>query len=42
MTAAAAPECQRCHRPVVVNAAMYHASERMHRACFHYEFEHDG
>lgn len=42
MTDAHALECQRCHRAVVINAAMYDAFDRMHWLCFHYEFEHDG
>jgi hypothetical protein len=33
-------ECQRCHRPVHVNAAEYEVFERMHYVCFHYEFGH--
>jgi hypothetical protein len=36
-----APLCQRCHRPVVRNRDYYETYERMHWACFHYEFEHE-
>jgi hypothetical protein len=42
MTDAAQRECQRCRRPVVVNAEHYEVFERMHWSCFHYDFEHDG
>lgn len=37
-----APSCQRCHRPVRRNAAQFDVFDRMHWACFHYEFEHYG
>ena len=36
-----APECVRCHRPVVRNRDSYEMFERMHWSCFHYEFEHE-
>ncbi len=35
------PECVRCHRAVRRNKDLYDVFERMHWACFHYEFEHD-
>ncbi len=34
--------CVRCNRPVVVNAEHYGVFERMHRFCFHLEYEHEG
>ena len=40
--AAVLPTCVRCGRPVRRNQANYETSERMHWACFHYEFEHNG
>jgi len=40
--AAALPACVRCGRPVRRNQANYETFERMHWACFHYEFEHNG
>jgi hypothetical protein len=33
--------CSRCGRPVERNHDSYETFERMHWACFHYEFEHD-
>ena len=33
--------CVRCGRPVERNRDSYETFERMHWACFHYEFEHD-
>jgi hypothetical protein len=35
------PACDRCGRPVRRNQADYELFERMHWACFHYEFEHE-
>jgi len=35
------PICVRCGRPVERNRDLYETFERMHWACFHYEFEHD-
>jgi hypothetical protein len=34
------PACVRCGRPVRRNRDNYEVFERMHWACFHYEFEH--
>ena len=37
------PVCVRCGRPVVVNRELYESVfERMHRLCFHLEYEHPG
>ena len=33
--------CGRCSRPVASSPGDYATFERMHYACFHYEFEHD-
>lgn len=34
--------CIRCRRPVTVNRELYHeVLERMHKLCFHLEYEHD-
>ena len=33
--------CVRCGRPVERNRDTYEVFERMHWACFHYEFEHE-
>jgi hypothetical protein len=33
--------CERCERPVAVEADNYDTFEHMHWICFHYEFEHD-
>ena len=35
-------KCQRCGKPVIVNAGKYSLFEGMHWICFHFEFEHDG
>lgn len=35
------PVCTRCGRRVIRNREQYEVFERMHWACFHYEFEHD-
>lgn len=34
--------CVRCGRPVRRNRSNYETFEKMHWACFHYEFEHFG
>jgi len=35
------PICVRCARPVERNRESYEVFEKMHWACFHYEFEHE-
>lgn len=32
--------CQKCGKPVILNAANYETFERMHWVCFHLEYEH--
>ncbi len=37
------PICVRCGRPVLVNQELYASVfEKMHRLCFHLEYEHPG
>jgi hypothetical protein len=34
--------CVKCNKPVEENKEQYEVFEKMHRLCFHLEFEHEG